>query len=292
MSVFEPIKTLIVEGVNLINTGSLAQLLGLLVLLLIVASQIRSRVAWVRRWSTRAAVAGFALYVVLMIATFGESDAGFLLGVLWRGLLAGALTLGVSAIALGVVAVLAGGLLRGMWRRLSAATTAIADHHEARRQRRQARVDAAAAAKRERELAPARRHAELAEATAAEHRNELNRHRDRIRYDLTLQFRQVRKLDRELLTTDEFNAQLDHALAPDDAAEIDRRVAALREVFSVVLAKAPKLHTIESFAKQYMAQHASIDQSAFDEMTKAKLHRWVNVHSEQEVGQLRIRTSR
>lgn len=292
MRLLEVLKSFVVEGANLVNTGNVVALLGLLILLMLLADQVWRRSQTIKRYSLRAGTAAFALYVVLMLVNFGQFEAAFLVGILWRGLLAGALMTGIASVALGVVGLLLAEPSRWIRHHVDAAVDALRRRRNERRRRVADTEWAAAAAERDRQAAPEIERRRHAEEQVAQRRAELTRTRDRLRYDLRLEYRKVRKLDQDILTNDEFESQLEHALAPDELTEIDRRVTALREVFAAVLAKVPKSHTFESLAQDFVERHEAIDRSVFDDDIKLKLHRWVNLQGEHEVQQLRHRQPR
>jgi hypothetical protein len=261
----------------------------LLVILALLADQVWKRRPKVKSASIRAGAAAFAIYVMLMIANFGEFEAGFLLRILWRGLLAGALMTGAAAVVISVVVVLLDEPLTWVRSQIRTAVYSVRRERDDRRQRELDAARAAAALERERLFAPEREKARRAAEGDARRRHDLERLRDRLRYDLSLDFKRIRKLDPEILTSDEFTAHLEHALVPNDHTEIDRRVAALRDVFAAVLSNAPKTHTFQSLAQEFIDRHADIDRSPYPDEIKDKLHRWVNLQGEHEIEHLRRR---
>jgi hypothetical protein len=256
----QPVTKLVVDAANMIDTGNLAALLGLAAMLMYIADKVWIVRPTIRSASVRAGAAALALYVLYMVAACGTFDAEFLLHVVWRGLLASAIATGMASLAIAVSTMLIGEPVRWIRRR-------IRERADARQRRKREKYlrdmearNAAAQAERERQESPARERARREAEKMASQRQVLVRLRDRIRYDLSLEFKQIRRVDSNILSRKEFADQLEHALAVDDQAEIERRVAALREVFAAVLSKAPN---------------------------KDKLHRWVNLQGEHEIQQLR-----
>ena len=73
--------------------------------------------------------------MMLMIINFGQFDAGFLLGILWRGLLAGAIVMAAAAVVLAVITVLLDEPLRWLRSHIRATANTLRRKHDDRRLR-------------------------------------------------------------------------------------------------------------------------------------------------------------
>jgi hypothetical protein len=259
-----------------------------LTLAMFYLGNIASRVRHVS-YRCGAYVAAFiaALYFIYAFITYGRMQPDSLIGIVWRSLMAAGIAYGFAALAICLTVSIVAPPIRTVRRWLDRRRSRINDQLSKRAREESERLQLTAQLERERRLAPLRERERRDAEMRAARRQTLDQLRDRLRYDLGLEFKRIRTLAPEILTESDLTAQLDHALAPDDESEINRRVALLRDAFTVIQAKAPKTYTFESMAQDFIDRHAAIDRSVFPDQIKDKLHRWVNLQGEHDIARLR-----
>lgn len=277
-----------VRLLNVINTGSIWPLVGLLVLAYPVASRAWRTHPRIYTWSLRSGAAAFALYITAMLVAVGQIDGAFWLSIFWRGMLAGALVGVITAIAIGVWAILTHPLCSWLTKQRRTREDGLRRQRDSQR----ALVEAERTAEIEQREAPAREEARRARERAACEAAELKSMQDQLRYDLRIRYQSLRRDVQALFSPDEFNEMLDHALAPASADEIHRRVAKLEELLAALRSpsSAPG-GSLEDLALDYRRRREEVANSSLPDREKDKLVRWLNREENQRLHQFVMEAS-
>jgi hypothetical protein len=281
---FQRIAQLVVDAGNMINTDNLAALFGLLVILALLADQAWKRSESIHRSSLRAGAVAFVLYIILMLVSFGEFKAGFLLGILWRALLAGALVAAFLSVALGVVTLLLAEPARWIKRQLRSAVNNQRRRLASRRQRKVELQRAAALADQERTLAPLREQARHEAEAAQRKRAQLDELRRRLRFECELGYNRLRPAVVQMFPRKVFAKLVDDALVPHSEPDLRRAAQDLMDtVKAVVGERAGGAKSLMDIADDFDRRRLAVQQSTFAPERKDDLIRYLNIQEDIEI---------
>lgn len=180
-----------------------------------------------------------------------------------------------SSVALGVSLTLLAEPYRWMRGRTDPFILELRRRRDDRRRRSAQAARDAAAAEHERATAPLRALGRQEEEQSARRRQALNCLRDRLRYDLRLQFNERLHQTALPIAKEDFEAMLAESLAPHDVAEIERRVNSLKRLVESC-SQAKKSDSLEEIALDFERRKAEIDRAPYAEDFKQKLKNWLN----------------